>query len=80
MRVEIARSNPNVIYGNSWMNLTTSTLNGMTISDMTHQLGTDGGIYLIGGYGKVFYRNNTMSDWTAYATGLPLALNNEISR
>lgn len=66
--------------GNSWINLTTSTLNGTTISDMTHQLGTDGGIYLIGDYGKVFYRNNTMSDWTAYATGLPLALNNEISR
>ncbi len=66
--------------GASWTNLTTTTLNGVTLSDMTHQIGTDGGIYLIGDYGKVFYRNNTMSDWTAYSTGLPVALNSEISR
>ena len=66
--------------GASWTNLTTATLNGTTLSDMTHQLGTNGGVYLIGDYGKVFYRNNTMSDWTAYATGLPVALNGEISR
>jgi hypothetical protein len=66
--------------GASWTNLTTATLNGVTLSDMTHQLGTNGGVYLIGDYGKVFYRNNTMSDWTAYSTGLPVALNGEISR
>jgi photosystem II stability/assembly factor-like uncharacterized protein len=66
--------------GNTWTNLTTAALNGMNISDMAHQLGTDGGIYLIGDYGKVFYRNNTMSDWAAFSTGLPLALTTEISR
>lgn len=66
--------------GTSWTNLTTTTLNGVNLSDMTHQLGTNGGIYLIGDYGKVFYRNNAMSDWTAYSTGLPVALNGEISR
>jgi photosystem II stability/assembly factor-like uncharacterized protein len=66
--------------GSTWTNLTTAALNGMDISDMAHQLGTNGGIYLIGDYGKVFYRNNTMSDWVAYSTSLPLALNPEISR
>ena len=66
--------------GDTWDDLTTAALNGVTLSDMAHQLGTDGGIYLIGDYGKVFYRNNTMSDWAAYSTGLPMALNGEISR
>jgi photosystem II stability/assembly factor-like uncharacterized protein len=66
--------------GSTWTNLTTAALNGMTISDMTHQFGTDGGIYLIGDYGKVFYKNNTMSDWAVFSTGLPLAMTTEISR
>jgi photosystem II stability/assembly factor-like uncharacterized protein len=34
--------------GVCWTNLTTPALNGMRISDMTHQLGSNGGIYLIG--------------------------------
>jgi hypothetical protein len=66
--------------GATWTNLTTTVLNEMSVSDMVHQFGSDGGIYLIGDYGKVFYRNNTMSNWTAFSTGLPLALNGEISR
>jgi hypothetical protein len=47
---------------------------------MFHQLETNGGIYLMGDYGKVFYRNNTMTDWVLYDAGLPMALNGEISR
>jgi hypothetical protein len=60
--------------GASWTNLTTSTLDGVTLSDMAHQLGTNGGIYLYGDYGAVFYRNEAMADWVPYNSGLPAAL------
>jgi hypothetical protein len=66
--------------GATWTNLTTTALNGVAISDMVHQLGTDGGVYVIGDYGKAFYRNNSMTNWATFNTGLPLALNHEISR
>ncbi|MEN9612857.1 MAG: hypothetical protein RLZZ628_3671 [Bacteroidota bacterium] len=66
--------------GASWTNWTTTALNGVRLSDMFHQLGTNGGVYLMGDYGKVFYRNNVMSNWILYNAGLPMALNGEISR
>lgn len=66
--------------GTAWTNITTPVLNGISLADMVHQLGTDGGIYLNGNYGEVFYRNNTMSEWMPYKTGLPAHLNTEISR
>ena len=61
--------------GTTWTNWTTTTLNNVNATDILHQLGTDGGVYFISGSGnKVYYRDNTDTDWTAYDTGLPLNL------
>jgi photosystem II stability/assembly factor-like uncharacterized protein/PKD repeat protein len=56
--------------GRSWTNLTTPTIKDISVSDVLHQLGTDGGVYLAGSGGQLFYRNNTMSDWQPYNSGL----------
>ncbi len=66
--------------GATWTNWTTPTLNGVQLQDMVHQLGTNGGIYLVGDYGAVFYRNNTMADWVTYNTGLPPQLTTHMVR
>lgn len=58
--------------GQTWTNLTTATLNGLRITNIMAQYGTDGGIYL-GCNGVVFYRNNTLNDWTPYTDGLPVS-------
>jgi PKD repeat protein len=47
---------------------------------MVHQLGTNGGVYLLGDYGRIFYRNDAMPDWVAYESGLPLTLNTDIGQ
>ncbi|MBP8238376.1 MAG: T9SS type A sorting domain-containing protein [Saprospiraceae bacterium] len=61
--------------GATWINWTTSTLNNIDATDILHQLGTDGGVYFVSGNGsKVYYRDNSASDWMAYGTGLPLNL------
>lgn len=57
--------------GQSWSNLTTSQLNGYSPWAICHPFGTNGGVYLAMLNGSVFYRNNDMSDWVAYSTGLP---------
>ncbi|MEI7802287.1 MAG: PKD domain-containing protein, partial [Bacteroidota bacterium] len=56
--------------GNSWQNLTTVTLDGEYITCIEHQRGTNGGVY-IGTRRTVYYRNNLMSDWLLYNSGLP---------
>ncbi len=68
--------------GSSWTNLTTGTLNGMNFINIAHAAGTNGGVYIAswGGVGnpgssKVFYRNNTHSDWQAFSDGLPEGFN-----
>lgn len=66
--------------GQSWTNRTTTALNGVKLADMAHQLGTNGGIYLSGDFGAVFYRNDAMPDWVTYNAGLPAQLNAEMSR
>lgn len=58
--------------GQTWINLTTPTLDNIRISNIMAQYGTDGGIYL-GCNGAVFYRNNSMSDWQPFSTGLPVS-------
>lgn len=58
--------------GQSWINLTTTILNNITVINVMAQYGTDGGIYL-GTNRGVFYRNNTLSDWQPYSQGLPLS-------
>ncbi len=56
--------------GASWTNLSTTLLNGEQITEIIHQRGTNGGVY-IGTKRAVYYRNNTMADWVLYNTGLP---------
>lgn len=58
--------------GQSWINLTTSILDNLQITNIMAQYGTDGGIYL-GTNGGVFYRNNSLSNWQPYSSGLPLS-------
>ncbi|HEX5625494.1 MAG TPA: LamG-like jellyroll fold domain-containing protein, partial [Saprospiraceae bacterium] len=58
--------------GKSWINWTTPVLDNVRVSDLVHQMGTDGGVYL-GTNRGVFYRNELMTDWQAYATGLPVS-------
>lgn len=58
--------------GQTWINLTTNLLNGITVSNIMAQYGTDGGVY-IGTNAGVFYRNNSHADWQPYSTNLPLS-------
>jgi PKD repeat protein len=46
-------------------------LSGEEVWAVAHQYGTDGGVYLALKNGRVVYRNNTMSEWEEYSTGLP---------
>ena len=58
--------------GQSWENLTTPLLNGVRITSLLAQYGTDGGVYL-GTNAGVFYRNNSLADWQPYSQDLPLS-------
>lgn len=59
--------------GSSWTNLTTTTINNYNYLVINHQAGTDDGVYITSqDYAKVFYRNNTMTDWVVFSTNLPL--------
>lgn len=57
--------------GATYTNLTTNTLGSYPIAKIIFQRGTNGGVY-IGNKSGVFYRNNSMSDWTLLGTGLPM--------
>ena len=56
--------------GNTWTNITTSDLDGEWIVNIAYQQGTDGGLYL-GTRRAVYYKNNTMTNWVLYNTGMP---------
>jgi PKD repeat protein len=56
--------------GNNWSSLSTATIDNESITNMFHQHGTLGGIYL-GTRRAVYYRNDTMSDWALFANQLP---------
>lgn len=58
--------------GSSWINLTTPTIDGQAYRNIVHQAGTNGGVYILGIKGKVYYRNNTMSDWADFSASLPI--------
>jgi PKD repeat protein/photosystem II stability/assembly factor-like uncharacterized protein len=66
--------------GASWINLTTATIAQGAPSAIVHQLGTDGGVYLATTPGGLYYRNNSMSDWTPYADGLPVSIGTRLLR
>lgn len=56
--------------GDSWENLTTSTLDNHYPEDILVAGGTAGGVYVATNY-TVFYRNNLLSDWVLFDSGLP---------
>lgn len=57
--------------GETWANLTTPKIAGLAVHDILHQYGTDGGVYIGGPSGNIFYRNAAMDDWAVYGAGLP---------
>ena len=58
--------------GNTWSNYTSASLNGEVITNIEHQKGTNGGIY-IGTRRAVYYRNATMNEWALFNNNLPLS-------
>lgn len=56
--------------GATWENMTTTTIRDVSVSDIVHQLGTDGGVYIACNGGRMYYRNRAMSDWVSYNNGL----------
>lgn len=57
--------------GTTWKNLSTSTLYAGNIRQVIHQAGTNGGIYALIDYSKIYYRDNTMTDWVEFTNNLP---------
>jgi hypothetical protein len=65
--------------GQSWMNLTTSTLDGESPRSLNLIGGTNGGVYLATN-NTIFYRNNSMNDWVDFGDGLPIIAKSNIAR
>ena len=56
--------------GQNWINWSTPTLDNINVTNIEHQRGSNGGVYL-GTRDAVYYRNNTMVDWEIYDNNLP---------
>jgi len=56
--------------GQNWINWTTPTLDNINVTNIEHQRGSNGGVY-IGTRDAVYYRNNNMNDWDIYDNNLP---------
>ena len=56
--------------GQNWINWSTPTLDNINATNIEHQRGSNGGVYL-GTRNNVYYRNNNMSDWEIYDNNLP---------
>jgi len=57
--------------GATWINKTTSVLNGEDVADIMYQGGTNEIVYVVSRNG-VFYWDTSTSDWVDYSTDLPL--------
>lgn len=57
--------------GSTWQNITTPDLDGVYSTNIEHQKGSNGGLYL-GTRNAVYYKNNTMSNWALFNHDLPL--------
>lgn len=55
--------------GASWSDIS-DNLPNTEVQDIVHHIGTEGGVY-IGTSAGVYYRNNSMNNWTPYSDGLP---------
>ncbi len=58
--------------GNNWTNITTPTLDGEFLTNISHQRGSDGGVY-VGTRRAVYYKDHSMTDWALFNTDLPLS-------
>lgn len=58
--------------GKTWVNYTGTGLPSYSVNCIIGQTGTNGDVY-VGTDAGVYYRNNTMTSWTAYNVNLPLA-------
>ncbi|MBL0044734.1 MAG: PKD domain-containing protein [Flavobacteriales bacterium] len=56
--------------GTTWTNITDVNLNGEWPSNITHQLGSNGGLY-IGTRRAVYYRSDAAPSWSLWNAGLP---------
>ncbi len=56
--------------GANWTNISGTILDGQDPTCILFQKGTNGGVY-VGTRTSVYYRNNDMSDWDLFNTGLP---------
>jgi PKD repeat protein len=56
--------------GDTWQNISGSGLNGHSPTSIYHQKGSDGGLY-VGTRRGVFYKDNSLSDWTLFNNELP---------
>ncbi len=57
--------------GATYTNLTSAILTSNPVTKIIFQRGTNGGVYA-GSKAGVFYRNNSMTDWTKLGSGLPM--------
>lgn len=57
--------------GLSWQSISTPDLDGVYITNIEHQKGSHGGLYL-GSRNAVYYKNDSMSHWSLFNQGLPL--------
>lgn len=58
--------------GTTWVSISTPTLDGLSFTNIVHQRGSLGGVYL-GTREAVYYRNDTLSDWQLFNNNLPLS-------
>ncbi len=58
--------------GSNWTNVSGSAMDGEFPSNIVHQRGTDGGVY-VGTRRAVYYKNNTMADWALFNNDLPVS-------
>lgn len=65
--------------GATWINWSSSVLDGHLPKEILHIGGTDGGVYLMAQQ-AVFYRNNTHADWQPFSLGLPAKPQNRYLR
>ncbi len=65
--------------GATWTNITTSLLDNESVQSISHIGGTDGGVYYCTDR-TVYYRNNTLPNWSLMNDSLPAYFNSNIAR
>ncbi|MCK5923767.1 MAG: PKD domain-containing protein, partial [Methylococcales bacterium] len=56
--------------GTTWTNITDANLDGEYLSNIVHQRGSNGGVY-VGTRRGVYYKNNSMANWALFNNNLP---------